>query len=241
MRGSEPARGVQLVLPHIHGDNHRGAKGPGELNEVGSHPARGHDGDTLSRPQLRLVADRAIGGHERTADDARFLQGEAVGQREHVGGRHHRVVGQAPHAVHRQGGPIGAAQAAGAVVELSAQAVDREERDAEIVTPLDAELAGAARHDKTAHHPRSVAEAGDAGPHRGHRPGDLMPQHRGSGKRDFTFDDVEVGVADSAGGHPHEHFARLGYGGGDVFDLQGGVHPREHDGAHTPRPALQAA
>ena len=56
--------------------------------------------------------------------------------------------------------------------------------------------------------------AGDAGAHRHHRAGRLVPQHHGvvAGRiADGAFRiGVQVGAADAHGIHPHLHFARTG-------------------------------
>src|SRR5690349_10981206 len=47
-------------------------------------------------------------------------------------------------------------------------------------------------------------ESGHTGPHLLHHPGALMAENDGKVGRMSPVDDVKIGVADAAGGHPHE-------------------------------------
>ena len=71
-----------------------------------------------------------------------------------------------------------------------------------------------------------------AGAHLDDGAGDLVPEHGGQGEGDGAADDVEVGVAQAAGGDLDEHLAGLGAGGADGLDLKALVVVAQHGGAH---------
>ena len=94
------------------------------------------------------------------------------------------------------------------IVQRAPQAVVVEEGLAEVVAPASAVVAGSARHDKARHDGLADRYPGDPRTKRRDGTGDLVSEHAGHRKRDFAFDDVKVGMADSAGAHFHQHFAR---------------------------------
>ena len=64
-----------------------------------------------------------------------------------------------------------------------------------------------ARHDERADHAIADLSVDYVGPHSIDRAGDLVAEDGGGGKADLALHDVEVGVADAAGGDLHEHLA----------------------------------
>ena len=50
-------------------------------------------------------------------------------------------------------------------------------------------------------------------------------------RRQFAFDDVQVGAADPAGAHPEQHLARSGDGLRNIAHAQHAM--RQHGGAHV--------
>src|SRR5207249_4244504 len=75
---------------------------------------------------------------------------------------------------------------------------------------------------------------------RGYRldhPGDLMPQHTGERKLHFTFDNVQVGMADPTGYHAYQHLTGLWRGSGDVLDGDRTTDGRQHSSLHAAPPS----
>ena len=194
--------------------------------------AGGDDGDALAAAQIGAVADGAVGREDRAAQHRRFGERKAVGQREDVGRRHHRVLGEAGHRVHRERRAVGAPQPRRAVVERAAQTVHREEVVAEIVAPDRAQPAAAARHDERARRPSCRRRARDAGPELDDRAGDLVAEHGRGRERDLRLHDVQVGVADAAGVHLDEHLAVERRRNRDLLDVQPARRALQHRGFH---------
>ena len=62
--------------------------------------------------------------------------------------------------------------------------------------------------------------------------GDLVAEHGGQGEGDGAADDVQVGVAQAAGGDLDEHLAGLGAGRAQGLHLKAPVVVAQHGGAH---------
>ena len=62
--------------------------------------------------------------------------------------------------------------------------------------------------------------------------GDLVTEDRRQREGDGPADDVEVGVAQAAGGDLDEHLAGLGVRGADLLHLQTAVNVAQDGGAH---------
>ncbi|GAV94500.1 cell envelope-related transcriptional attenuator [Actinomyces denticolens] len=93
--------------------------------------------------------------------------------------------------------------------------------------PLGAGIALPARHEEAPGHVLPDGQAGVliAGAHLDDGAGDLVTEDGGQGEGDGAADDVEIGVAQAAGGDLDEDLAGLGPGGAQGLDLEalGGV------------------
>src|SRR5207253_5236958 len=107
-----------------------------------------------------------------------------------------------------------------AVVQRALESVHREECLAQIVPTLGAEAARAAWHDEAARHALSDAECWHVRSQCRHGARNFVAQNTRHGKADFTFDDVEVGMAHAAGSHLYQHFTWPRRRHGNVYDAQ---------------------
>ena len=69
----------QFVVENIDGDDRIGAEGPQELNRVEPHAATAHHQRGIARLDFRGVFDRVISRRHATADDARLIQRQTLG------------------------------------------------------------------------------------------------------------------------------------------------------------------
>jgi hypothetical protein len=59
-----------------------------------------------------------------------------------------------------------------------------------------------------------------------------MAEHAGDDEGEVAAGDMEVGMADAAGGDADADLSVLGLGAGDVFDAERGPDGRQDGGAH---------
>src|SRR5439155_1009694 len=114
-----------------------------------------------------------------------------------------------------------------AVVERPLQAVQGKERLTQIVPSAHAVVTDATRHDEAAHHglsrPCSFYVRGDLLDDAG----DLVTEDTRERELDLALDDVQVRVADAAGGDFDQHLAGLGGRPGDLFEREAAADLRE--------------
>ena len=214
--------GGQLLVINVDGDDLAGAEGPGDLDDVGAHAAGGDHGDGLPVAQVGAAAHGPVTGHGGAAQDGRRHHVDGVGHGGHGGGGDDRVLGQAAHGVHGHRLTVGGGQAGGAVVEDALEAVEVEEGAAQLVAPRGAGVALTAGHEEAPGHLLPDLQAGVlvAGAELYDGAGDLVAEHRRQREGDGATDDVEVGVAQPAGGHLDENLAALGARSTQRLDLQ---------------------
>ena len=218
IRGAQARRDVELVAAHIDGDDLRRAERACDLDHVQSHAAGGNDGHALASAQIGRVADSPECREHRTSHDARLEKGQRRRQRKDIRRGDHGKFSEPGHRVHRQLRSIRTPQPRGAVVQRAAKAVHPEEVFAQVVAPDAAGLAGAARHDERRCDARAGGWAADTRAERFHRTGDFVTEHGGNRKRHFGFDDVQVGVTDTARAYTNEHFTGIWHGHWNCFD-----------------------
>ena len=194
----------------------------GNLDDVGAHAAGGDHGDGLPVAQVGAAAHGPVTGHGGAAQDGRRHHVDGVWHGGHGGGGDDRVLGQTAHGVHGHRFAVGGGQTGGAVVEDALETVEVEEGAAQLVASRGAGVALATGHEEAAGHllPDSQAGVLVAGAELHDGAGDLVAEHRRQREGDGTTDDVEVGVAQPAGGHLDEDLAGLGPGGAQGLDLQ---------------------
>ena len=197
-----------------------------------------HDGDAVAAPQVGRVTNGAVRREDARTRAPPTPRGEAVRKREDVGRRHHGVLGEAGHRVHRDRRAIETAQPGRAVVQRALQPVHREEAVAQIVAP------GAARrqnpHGMMNADTTRVPTAGPVtpGPRAATVPEISWPMHRRGRKGDLRLHDVQIGVTDAAGAHLDEHFAGEWLGHWNLLDAEpagGGIEDGGGHGLHGDR------
>ena len=118
----------------------------------------------------------------------------------------------------RDVGAVGAVHAEGVIGE---RAVGVRARRAEGLLPAEAVVALPARAHEQVHDLVTDLDAVDTGPHLLDDPRALVPADRGNRAREVAVEHVEVGSAESGGGHPDEDLAGLGPIELDGLDREG--------------------
>jgi len=146
---------------------------------------------------------------------------DAAGQLRDGGRGDDAVLGQPSHRVHPDGVAVEVEQAGGVVVEAALEPVEGEERLAQVVATGGAGFTLPAGHQEAPGHPVADGQPGVfvVGPDLHHLARHLVAQDAGGGEGDCPADDVQVGMAHSAGGDLDQHLAGPGPRGADGFHL----------------------
>ncbi len=155
-----------------------------------------------------------------------------LGDGEDVGRRHHRVLRETCHRVHRERRAVGPGEPRRAVVERAAQAVDAKNVSQSSSRPRTQWRQLPARHDERGDDAVARREAGDAGADLLDDPRDLVAEHARRRERDLALHHVQIGVAHAAPVHAHEHLAGERSRPGRSLDAERLARPLQHHRAH---------
>ena len=216
--GDPQRRDALEPIPRLAHDDHAGLAGRGHHGQQAPERAVAED-----HHRLTALHAAALDGEERA--------GERLGEGRPLGGQR-RAIGD--HVLAHQG----RRQRDG----LAVGAVDEEQLLAEVGTAAQAEATPAARRRVGGDHVIALAEVTDPRPHRGHHPGQLVPEHRGDA-RDHdgmsAAERLDVRAARQRGRDLDHDLATPGLGPRQLFlaQIAGSV---KDDGPHRVTKTLRA-
>ena len=205
VRRAELAREVELRGDHVDGDDRRRARDAGSLDDVQPHPAAPDHCDRVARPDAGRVQHRADAGHHRAAHQRELGERKVAVDRDRGAGGHDRPLGERRRVVVVDLCAV-AVEAARAVLHRGVVPADVL---AEVQLPARTLTAVAAIGEPRQEDVIPRLQSVHARSHLLDDAGALVPQHDGKLGRVDPLGDVEVGVADTARRHPHEHLAGL--------------------------------
>lgn len=214
---------LELVVIDVDGNHPASTEFVGDLHDVGADATDADHGDRLAVAQVRAAPHRAIGGHRRAAEDRRSHGVHPLGHRGDSGDRDHAVLGEPTHRVLGDHRAVEVGQPAAAVEELALQAVEPEERGAEVVAAAGAVRALTAGHQEGAADRVPDRETAVQGvlTEFDQNARDLVTEHGRRREQDLPRHHVQVGVTQPARGHLDQHLT--------------GAWPRSADPLHSQR------
>ncbi len=162
----------------------------------------------------------AIGRKDGASEHCRFHGRKIRRKREHSRDGNDGILGEAGHRIHRYRRAVFATKPGSAVVQSPLEPVHPEKLLAKIVASGGAKSTRAAGHDEGRDDKGSGLRASRSGSQSGDRPRNFVAEDCGHGKRHFTFDDMQIRVADTAGTNAHQCFARAWLGNGNALNPQ---------------------